>query len=207
MTARSGKILRAIVAVLLSACAVGLSVWTVLTEKANVNLAISAGKTSAYARVVQFDTYSNGVMQGSFQNYVSEFGGTFRSNGTATFRNNILSLNRLREGDRVDFAVDLTDKSSIDMQYRVVFECVSDYYGLYRGLEITVGSNVIPRSQFQCVYDGDVPAKVVTDWVSMPSNKKSDYVFISVQLPAHNSQYNGYGTQISVTVQVVPKTL
>lgn len=206
MSEKSKKILRAFIAVVLGLCAVLLSVWTVMTEKADVNLVVSAGKTDAVARVTQFKTYSKGVSQGSFQNYVSEFGGVFGSDGTATFRDNVLSLNRLRVDDRVDFVVDFTDKSDVEMQYRVVLECKNDYYGLYDGLEVSISSNVIPKSTYACSYDGEHPKNVESDWVTLSPGKKTDKIYVSVKLPIDNAEYSGYGTQISVAVQVIPLT-
>lgn len=204
MSEKSQKILRAFVAVVLGLCAVFMSVWTVVTEKADVNLVVSAGKTDAVARVTQFKTYSKGVSQGSFQNYVSEFGGVFGSYGTATFRDNVLSLNRLRVEDRVDFVIDFSDKSDVEMQYRVVLECKSDYYGLYEGLEISISSNSISKTTYACSYEGESPKNVESDWVALASGKKTDKIYVSVKLPIDNAEYSGYGTQISVAVQVIP---
>ncbi len=204
MKIKNKNILRALVAVVLSACAILLSVWTVMTEQADVNLAVSAGKSSATAHVTQFDTYSNGVLQGTFNNYVSDYGGMFRSYGTATFRNNILSLNRLRVGDRVDFAVGFSDTSSVPSQYRVVMECVNDHYMLYEGLEISIRSQNIPSKDYVCDYVDDVPQIVATDWVKLPQDKKTDTVFVTVKLPESADKYNGCGTQISFSVQVIP---
>lgn len=204
MTAKFGKILRALIGVLLCACVIVPAVCAVAMGKADVNLVLNAGKTSAVARVVRFNTYSNGVMQGSFQNYVSEFGGTFGAYGTATFRNNIISLNRLREGDRVDFVLDFADKSRVKTKYRVVFECTNDYYELYDGLQISVQSNVITKTVYDCSYDNGMPKNVSTDWFELSSGSKHDYIVVSVTLPASSSGYSGRGTQISVSVQVVP---
>ncbi len=206
MTVNSEKILRALIAVLLSTCAFLLSIWAVMTEKADVNLVINAGNTNAVAKIVQFDTYSNGVVQPTFENYVGEYGGMFGSYGVSTFSNNILSLNRLRVGDRVDFAVDFTNKGNADMQYRVVFECYDDQYGLYEGLKFNVSSNVInPKAEFVGSYVDDVPTKLVTDWFVLPQNKKTDRIYVSVELPEECSAYNGRGTRVSFAIQVIPQ--
>ncbi len=206
MTVKSQKVLRALVAVVLSFCAVLLSLWAVITEEADANLAINVGKTSSIARVNRFYTYSGGVMQDSFENYVSEHGGRFGSYGTATLRENILSLNRLRVDDRVDFVVDFTDTSSVDIKYRVVLECVNDYYGLFDGLEVKIGSNYINATEYECSYIEDEPAIIESEWATLPNNINSDRISITIKLPEVSAQYSGYGTQISVAVQVVPQT-
>jgi hypothetical protein len=200
------KVLRALIAVALSLCAVLLSMWAVTTEKADINLVINAGKTSSCARVTRFNTYSNGKIQDSFDNYVSEFGGRFGGYGTATLRENILSLNRLRVDDRVDFVIEFTDKSSIDVQYRIVLESANDYYGLYEGLKIKVGSNNIASTEYECSYKDNKPVSIESEWATLPKNKKTDRIFVSIILPQEGYEYSGHGTQIAISIHVIPRT-
>ncbi|MBE5731805.1 MAG: hypothetical protein E7353_02115 [Clostridiales bacterium] len=206
MKEKNQNILRALIAVALSLCVALLSVWAVVTEKADINLAINVGKASSFARVTRFNTYSNGKVQDSFDNYVSEFGGRFGEYGTATLRENILSLNRLRVDDRVDFVIEFTDKSSVDIQYRVVLECANDYYGMYEGLKVKVGSNYLDTTEYECSYIDGQPAPIESEWAMFPKGRDFDRIFVTVMLPQEGSAYSGRGTQLSVSVHVIPHT-
>jgi hypothetical protein len=203
MIKKADVIFRALVSIVLCVCVALLSLLAVSTEKASVNLALTAGDVHATAKVTSFRTYSSGVAQGDFDNYVSEYGGKFGSYGTATFRNNILSLNRLKVGDRVDFQVAFSQSNAQKTQYRLVLECINDKYLLYEGLTVTVRSNAMERKEFSCDYDGTNPYAVMTDWLTAEDGKVDDVFFISVSLPAESSQFEGCGTQMSVSVQVV----
>lgn len=201
MSEKLQKILRALVVVILGVCAVLLSNWAVAIEKADVNLVMSSGQTSAIARVSKLETFRNGVKQSSFQTHVDQIGGKLGDTGTATFRNNVLSINKMAQGDKIDLVVDFSNYSSANVRYRLVFECKNDLYGLYRGLKISVRSSVMQKTEHQCSYDKDLPLDVVTDWAELSSGKTQDKIFVSLTLPS--DQYNGYGTQISLAVQVI----
>ena len=198
-----GIFLRALVSILLCVCVAILSLCAVSTEEADVNLALAAGDVQAIARVTRFRTYSNGVAQGEFDNYVSEFGGKFSTYGTATFRNNILSLNRLKVEDRVDFQVAFSQSSDSKTQYRLVLECTNDKYMLYEGLVVTVRSDNLEKREYECNYDATNPDVVATDWLSFEDGNGDDVFYISVRLPEGAEEFEGCGTQISVSVQVV----
>ena len=198
-----GIFLRAIASIMLCICVAILSLCAVSTEKADANLALAAGDVQANARVTRFRTYSNGVAQGEFENYVSEFGGKFGTYGTATFRNNILSLNRLNVEDRVDFQVAFSLSSDSKTQYRLVLECTNDKYMLYDGLVVTVRSDNLEKTEYACNYGETSPDVVATDWLSMENGNGDDVFYISVRLPQGAEEFEGRGTQISVSVQVV----
>ena len=203
---RFGTIPRALISIVLSICVALLSFWATNTETAGTNFALTAGGVQATAKIVSFGTFSNGIRQGEFDNYSSDFGGKFGEYGSATIRSNILSLNRLKVGDRVDFSVGFTQKNASKTQYRFVLECIDDKYLLYGGLKITVRSQYIPTTDFYCSYDGENPMSVITDWVALPDNVTEDIVRVSVSLPTSSAEYAGRGTQVSVCIQVVKKS-
>ena len=202
---RFGTIPRALISIVLCICVALLSFWATNTETAGTNFALTAGGIQASAKIVGFGTFSNGIRQGEFENYSSDFGGKFGEYGSATIRSNILSLNRLKVGDRVDFSVGFTQKSASKTQYRFVLECINDKYLLYGGLKVTVRSSYIPSTEFTCTYDGENPMAVISDWVSFPDGVTEDTVRVSISLPASSAEYAGCGTQVSVCIQVVKK--
>ena len=162
---------------LLSAAAfAGLAVggtYALFTSNAEANLAIQTATVKYEASVVpgSLKTYSMDVEQTA--------AGSFENGGTAALSGNTLTLNNVTPGDKAEFELKITNKSTIKTAYRVVI-----------------------RNQG----DGKLPFNVTGEaasWVELaPSTNPSGNVKVGVELPTTvGDDYQGKSYALKISVE------
>ncbi len=92
------------------------STYALFTSEDKVDISVNSGKVNVTATVTNLVTYSMGE--------VTEVKGEFANGGTALFTSNdvkLLKLDRVTPGDKVTFTIELTNASTVDVQYRLIW--------------------------------------------------------------------------------------
>ncbi len=92
------------------------STYALFTSEDKVDISVSSGKVNVTATVTNLVTYSMGE--------VTEVEGKFANGGTALFTTSdvkLLKLDRVTPGDKVTFTIELTNASTVDIQYRLTW--------------------------------------------------------------------------------------
>ena len=90
--------------------------YALFTSQDEVDIAVTSGKVDVTATVKNLVTYS--------MNEATAVNGTFANGGTALFTSNdvkVLKLDKVTPGDKVTFTIELTNASTVDIQYRVIW--------------------------------------------------------------------------------------
>lgn len=185
-------IVSAFLAIALCLSVVAGATFALFTSNAKVNLSITSAAVKVSADVENLKLYSTtevnpATNKGKKQDLT---GNTFLLGGTANFTDGVLTLDRLAPGDGVTFDIKLTNKSNIDVKYRVV---IGEATGgnLADALDITVNGEK---------YEGAIN----TEWNEVAANADIPSVPVKVELPvAADNDYAEKTVSLDITVEVV----
>ncbi len=172
------------------------STYALFTSKNEVNIAVTSGKVDVEATIGDLVTYSGVKLTGNATTDKIEpttTNGTFTNNGTAKIDDNNLVLDKVTSGDKVEFTITITNKSTVAVKYRTVVTCEKDN-GLFPGLKFTVGDDE---------FDGLTHK---SDWVSLSTSDSASVKVLncSVILPSDaGNEYQETSCTISYTVEAV----
>ena len=150
-------LLSSILTIALCLCLIAGSTFALFTSKSENNIAVTAAKVEMTADLVNFTLASvrpatvaeiRAAADGQDITIIEdEFGGqyvyadrtddTFANGGTATFKDAVLTLDRITPGDKVSFDVVGANTSDVTIQYRYVIECM-DGQKLMSGLRVSI---------------------------------------------------------------------
>lgn len=189
-------IVSAFLAIALCLSVVAGATFALFTSNAKVNLSITSATVKVSADVENLKLYSTtevnpATNKGKKQDLT---GNTFLLGGTANFTDGVLTLDRLAPGDGVTFDIKLTNKSNIDVKYRVV---VGEATGgnLADALDITVNGDK---------YEGAIN----TEWNEVAANADIPSVPVKVELPvAADNDYAEKTVSLDITVEVVQASI
>lgn len=189
-------IVSAFLAIALCLSVVAGATFALFTSSAKVNLSITSATVKVSADVENLKLYSTtevnpATNKGKKQDLT---GNTFLLGGTANFTGGVLTLDRLAPGDGVTFDIKLTNKSNIDVKYRVV---IGEATGgdLADALDITVNGDK---------YEGAIN----TEWNEVAANADIPSVPVKVELPvAADNDYAEKTVSLDITVEVVQASI
>lgn len=189
-------IVSALLAITLCMSVLAGATFALFTSNAKVNLSITSATVKVSADVENLKLYSTTEVnpttnEGKKQDLT---GNTFLLGGTANFTDGVLTLDRLAPGDGVTFDIKLTNKSNIDVKYRVV---IGEATGgdLADALDITVNGDK---------YEGAIN----TEWNEVAANADIPSVPVKVELPvAADNDYAEKTVSLDITVEVVQASI
>lgn len=189
-------IISAFLAIALCMSVIAGATFALFTSTAKVNLSITSATVKVSADVENLKLYSTtevnpATNEGKKQDLT---GNTFLLGGTANFTDGVLTLDRLAPGDGVTFDIKLTNKSNIDVKYRVV---IGEATGgdLADALDITVNGDK---------YEGAIN----TEWNEVAANADIPSVPVKVELPvAADNDYAEKTVSLDITVEVVQASI
>lgn len=189
-------IVSAFLAIALCMSVIAGATFALFTSTAKVNLSITSATVKVSADVENLKLYSTteinpATNEGKKQDLT---GNTFLLGGTANFTDGVLTLDRLAPGDGVTFDIKLTNKSNIDVKYRVV---IGEATGgnLADALDITVNGDK---------YEGAIN----TEWNEVEANADIPSVPVKVELPvAADNDYAEKTVSLDITVEVVQASI
>lgn len=189
-------IVSAFLAIALCMSVIAGATFALFTSNAKVNLSITSATVKVSADVENLKLYSTtevnpATNEGKKQDLT---GNTFLLGGTANFTDGVLTLDRLAPGDGVTFDIKLTNKSNIDVKYRVV---IGESTGgdLAYALDITVNGDK---------YEGAIN----TEWNEVAANADIPSVPVKVELPvAADNDYAEKTVSLDITVEVVQASI
>ena len=189
-------IISALLAITLCMSVLAGATFALFTSSAKVNLSITSATVKVSADVENLKLYSTtevnpATNEGKKQDLT---GNTFLLGGTANFTDGVLTLDRLAPGDGVTFDIKLTNKSNIDVKYRVV---IGEATGgdLADALDITVNGDK---------YEGAIN----TEWNEVAANADIPSVPVKVELPvAADNDYAEKTVSLDITVEVVQASI
>lgn len=189
-------IVSALLAITLCMSVLAGATFALFTSNAKVNLSITSATVKVSADVENLKLYSTtevnpATNKGKKQDLT---GNTFLLGGTANFTDGVLTLDRLAPGDGVTFDIKLTNKSNIDVKYRVV---IGEATGgdLADALDITVNGDK---------YEGAIN----TEWNEVAANADIPSVPVKVELPiSAGNDYAEKTVSLDITVEVVQASI
>ncbi len=162
------------------------STYALFTSEDEVNIAVSSGKVQVEAIILEntLATSSLGVVQ--------TVAGTFANGGSALFTDSVnkeLELTNITPGDKVDFQIQITNTSSVKIQYRLTWAVEGE---LYDALVATADGKKIENN--------------VTSWTEwgIPANgSESKTIEVSIELPAEFETQGLKAANISFKIEAV----
>ncbi len=109
---KKNALISSILTIALCVSLIAGSTFALFTSEDAINVAVNAAKVNVVAEVGDFETYSMDVLQPA---------GKFENGGTAVYNaeTGIFTLTNIAPGDRVEFPINITNNSNINIQYRV----------------------------------------------------------------------------------------
>lgn len=193
---KKNVIVSAFLAIALCMSVIAGATFALFTSNAKVSLSITSATVKVSADVENLKLYSTtevnpATNEGKKQDLT---GNTFLLGGTANFTDGVLTLDRLAPGDGVTFDIKLTNKSNIDVKYRVVIGEVTGG-DLADALDITVNGDK---------YEGAIN----TEWNEVAANADIPSVPVKVELPvAADNDYAEKTVSLDITVEVVQASI
>ena len=180
-TTRKIGIGASIVALVVCLVIVTGSTFSLFTSEDQNDISINAAKVDLLATI---DTasrvlYSKGIAQPADK---------FENGGTADFTDSVLTLENVTPGDKVTFNIDLTNSSTIDIQYRITWTC----------------SGVLGEALVVTADDVDITT-LVPEWTPWPEEAEDEKtIAMVVELPIETgNDYKGQKCDINFYVEAV----
>ncbi len=167
------------------------STYALFTSEDEVNIAVTSGKVNVVATILEdgMKTYSLDEEQAA---------GKFANGGIADFAiteedGKVLTLDKMTPGDKVVFAIEITNNSNVAMKYRVTWDVSGE---LAPALKATAGGDKIENG-----------ASAWTPWaipVAEDGSDKVKTIEVVVELPAETgNEYQDKSAKITFTVDAI----
>ncbi len=163
------------------------STFALFTSEDKVNIAVNAGTVEMTADLADIRTRSLDTPDGEW--YTD---GHFTAGGSASFTDGKLALDRIVPGDEISFRIVGTNKSNVNVKYRVKIAC-TDGTALMSGLVLTVNG-----TEYRSI------SRYTSAWAGLETGENMPAVAVSVKLPKEaGNAYQGLSAAISITVEAV----
>ena len=167
------------------------STYALFTSEDEINIAVASGKVNVVATILEdgMKTYSLDEEQAA---------GKFANGGIADFAiteedGKVLTLDKMTPGDKVVFAIEITNNSNVAMKYRVAWDVSGE---LAPALKATAGGDKIENG-----------ASAWTPWaipVAEDGSDKVKTIEVVVELPAETgNEYQDKSAKITFTVDAI----
>jgi predicted ribosomally synthesized peptide with SipW-like signal peptide len=181
-------------AIAMSATVATGATFALFTDKAEVNVSITAGKVNVDAGLDNIKLYSMDREQS---------GMIFENLGTADYdaTNNVLTLTNITPGDKVVFDVNYSNDSNVKTKVRTAIEDLSANNELMKGLVIKVGDD--ENSLTEATVTG---TSATSGWVEVDPTGSAveDKFTVSIELPAdRGNEYQGKTAQLRIAIEAV----
>ncbi|MBO5223243.1 MAG: hypothetical protein J6C23_01860 [Clostridia bacterium] len=177
-------------AIAMSMSVAAAGTFALFTDKAEVNVAITAGTVDVEASVANLKLYSMDREQP---------GMVFENLGTADYNStdNLITLTNITPGDKIVFDVNLSSLSNVKTKVRTVVADASDSQELMSGLKVKVnGADVaISGGMFTSGWKTVEPTGLATG---------DDKMTVSIELPAdRGNEYQGKIAKLRISIEAV----
>ncbi len=201
---KGGIILSSLAAIAIAGSLIAGSTYALFTSESKANIAITSGKVNVSATIENWLTYTGKELTGVVKDDAEKIkpsteydlkNGEFMNGGTASLKDNVLTLDKITPGDKVTFSIKIENKSDVAIKYRTIISCVSDD-GLFEGLEVNIGGEE---------YQGLTKK---SDWEALGAEKDLEEdkatVNVSVSLPSSaGNEFQGKKCEISYQVEAI----
>lgn len=193
-TLKTKVVVTAVLAIVLCISLIAGATYALFTSESKVNIAVTSGKVDFVATVSGLTLYSptgidqNGAVVDSTNAATAT---TFANGGTATVDGNAITLANITPGDKVSFSIDVTNNSTVAIQYRTILACEIDN-GLFAGLDVTINGED---------YTGTTK---VSNYTTVAAGSGDFAIPVTIELPATaGNAYQGKRAKISYKVEAV----
>ncbi|MBE5733052.1 MAG: hypothetical protein E7353_08515 [Clostridiales bacterium] len=180
-------------AIAMSASIAAGGTFALFTDKAEVNVAITAGTVDVNANVNNLRLYS-------FDRYMGDGVLTFENLGMADLTGNTLTLTYITPGDKVEFDLNIESMSNVKTKVRTVVADKSEDDSLMKGLVVKVNG----------VESNIVGSAAISEWKTVnPADGLADEdkkMTISIELPdrgEEDNQYQGKIAKLAISIEAV----
>ncbi|MBO5223092.1 MAG: hypothetical protein J6C23_01075 [Clostridia bacterium] len=181
----------AIISILMCLCLMGGATFALFTDKAEVNVAITAGKVDITAEV------DGDLKLYSMDRYMGDGVMEFENLGYATLTDkNKITLVNITPGDKVEFNIALGNNSNVKTKVRTVIVETGADTGLLSGLKVNVNNTATTLTN----------GEIVSDWETVePNAALADNVMeVSIELPVEaGNEYQEKVAELRFTVEAV----
>ncbi len=190
MNKKTKALIGSALAIAMSASVAAGGTFALFTDKAEVNVAITAGTVDVEAAVSDIKLYSmDRQMDGmSFENL-----------GTVSFdkESNLLTLTNITPGDKVVFNAGFSNLSNVKTKIRTVIADSSDNAELMDGLVIKINDT-------EAVLNG---SQYASNWIEVDPNAaltENNEMIVSIELPADKgNEYQAKSAKLRIAVEAV----
>ncbi len=173
---KRNAVVSAMLAVMLCISLITGATFALFTSESNVNIAVTSGKVNVVATLEDLELYSPTAiaLDGTITDAENDAeNGTFANGGTATIDDNTLTIENMIPGDKVTFKITMTNKSTVDVKYRMKVVLLENE-GLYDALTFDFGGQKVKTFSDWAVFD--VESKTIDCSVEFPNDEdNNDY--------------------------------
>ena len=165
--------------------------FALFTDKAEVNVAITAGKVDVDANISALRLYS-------MDRYMGDDAVVFENLGTATLTNKTLTLTNITPGDKVEFDIDVTSMSNVKTKMRTSIIDMSADDSLMKGLKIVVDGEELDI----------VGSAAISSWKTVDPtaglDEEDKKMTVSIELPAEaGNEYQEKVANLTISLEAV----
>ncbi len=191
MNKKAKALIGSALAIAMSASIATAGTFALFTDKAEVNVAITAGTVDVEAKVGALKLYS-------MDRYMGDGVTVFENLGKAEISGNTLTLTNISSGDKVEFDIDIASMSNIKTKVRTVIADKSADDSLMSGLKILVNGKESNISGTAAISEWKTVDP--TDGLSEEDKKMT----ISIELPVDkNNEYQGKVANLAIAIEAV----
>ena len=178
-------------AIAMSASIAAGGTFALFTDKAEVNVAITAGKVDVDANISALRLYS-------MDRYMGDDAVVFENLGTATLTNKTLTLTNITPGDKVEFDIDVTSMSNVKTKMRTSIIDMSADDSLMKGLKIVVDGEELDI----------VGSAAISSWKTVDPtaglDEEDKKMTVSIELPAEaGNEYQEKVANLTISLEAV----
>ncbi|MBO5224061.1 MAG: hypothetical protein J6C23_06095 [Clostridia bacterium] len=185
-----------VLAIAMSMSVAAAGTFALFTDKAEVNVAITAGKVDVEAEVSDLKLYS-------MDRYLGDGVEVFENLGSAKLdtASNTLTLTNITPGDKVEFDLSVVNKSNVAIKYRSVLEIKSiTGKNLMDVLKINLGAQ-------DAIIDASATRKV-SKWTALSPDAANQTIVelipVSIELPVEvGNDYQNAGIELSYYIEAI----
>ena len=178
-------------AIAMSASIAAGGTFALFTDKAEVNVAITAGKVDVDANISALRLYS-------MDRYMGDDAVVFENLGTATLTNKTLTLTNITPGDKVEFDIDVTSMSNVKTKMRTSIIDMSADDSLMKGLKIVVDGEELDI----------VGSAAISSWKTVDPiaglDEEDKKMTVSIELPVEaGNEYQDKAANLTISLEAV----